>query len=294
MAIFIDNDTKLVVQGITGRDGSFHTLQMMEYGTQVVAGVTPGKGGQTFDGPDGTSAPIFNTMDDAVRETGANTSVIYVPPPFAAGAIMEAVDSGVDLVVCITEGVPVLDMARAHAFARDHGVRVLGPNCPGLISPGKSKVGILPAQIVTEGPIGVVSRSGTLTYEAVFQLTNTGLGQTTCVGIGGDPLIGTNFIDCLEAFEADAETTAVVMIGEIGGTDEQEAAAWVEANMSKPVVGFIAGQTAPPGRRMGHAGAIISGSAGTAEEKMKAFADNGIAVAKRPADIVGLIQDALG
>lgn len=294
MAIFIDNDTKLVVQGITGRDGSFHTLQMMEYGTQVVAGVTPGKGGQTFDGPDGTSAPIFNTMDDAVRETGANTSVIYVPPPFAAGAIMEAVDSGVDLVVCITEGVPVLDMARAHAFARDHGVRVLGPNCPGLISPGKSKVGILPAQIVTEGPIGVVSRSGTLTYEAVFQLTNTGLGQTTCVGIGGDPLIGTNFIDCLEAFEADAETTAVVMIGEIGGTDEQEAAAWVKANMSKPVVGFIAGQTAPPGRRMGHAGAIISGSAGTAEEKMKAFADNGIAVAKRPADIVGLIQDALG
>ncbi|MEQ8331460.1 MAG: succinate--CoA ligase subunit alpha [Longimicrobiales bacterium] len=294
MAIFIDNDTKLVVQGITGRDGSFHTLQMMEYGTQVVAGVTPGKGGQTFDGPDGTSAPIFNTMDDAVRETGANTSVIYVPPPFAAGAIMEAVDSGVDLVVCITEGVPVLDMARAHAFARDHGVRVLGPNCPGLISPGKSKVGILPAQIVTEGPIGVVSRSGTLTYEAVFQLTNTGLGQTTCVGIGGDPLIGTNFIDCLEAFEADAETTAVVMIGEIGGTDEQEAASWVNANMSKPVVGFIAGQTAPPGRRMGHAGAIISGSSGTAEEKMKAFADNGIAVAKRPADIVGLIQDALG
>ncbi|MEQ9400027.1 MAG: succinate--CoA ligase subunit alpha [Longimicrobiales bacterium] len=294
MAIFIDNDTKLVVQGITGRDGSFHTLQMMEYGTQVVAGVTPGKGGQTFDGTDGTSAPIFNTMDDAVRETGANTSVIYVPPPFAAGAIMEAVDSGVDLVVCITEGVPVLDMARAHAFARDHGVRVLGPNCPGLISPGKSKVGILPAQIVTEGPIGVVSRSGTLTYEAVFQLTNTGLGQTTCVGIGGDPLIGTNFIDCLEAFEADAETTAVVMIGEIGGTDEQEAAAWVKANMSKPVVGFIAGQTAPPGRRMGHAGAIISGSAGTAEEKMKAFADNGIAVAERPADIVGLIQDALG
>lgn len=293
MAIFIDNDTKLVVQGITGRDGSFHTRQMMEYGTQVVAGVTPGKGGQTFDGPDGTSAPIFDTMDLAVRETGANTSVIYVPPPFAAGAIMEAVDAGIDLVVCITEGVPVLDMARAHAFARDHGARVLGPNCPGLISPGKSKVGILPAQIVAEGPIGVVSRSGTLTYEAVFQLTNVGLGQTTCVGIGGDPLIGTNFIDCLEAFENDPDTTAVVMIGEIGGTDEQEAAEWVKANMSKPVVGFIAGQTAPPGRRMGHAGAIISGSAGTAEEKMKAFQDNGIAVAKRPADIVGLIQDAL-
>jgi succinyl-CoA synthetase alpha subunit len=293
MAIFIDNDTRLVVQGITGRDGSFHTSQMMEYGTQVVAGVTPGKGGQTFEGPDGASVPIFNAMDEAVAETGANTSVVYVPPAFAANAILEAADSGVSLVVAITEGVPVLDMARAHAFARDKGVRILGPNCPGLISPGKSKVGILPAQIVAEGPIGVVSRSGTLTYEAVFQLTNVGLGQTTCVGIGGDPLIGTNFIDCLAAFEADAETSAVVMIGEIGGTDEQEAAAFVKANMSKPVVGFIAGQTAPPGRQMGHAGAIISGSAGTAEEKMKAFEDNGIAVAQRPADIVGLIQDAL-
>lgn len=293
MSIFIDSDTKLVVQGITGRDGSFHTNQMIEYGTQVVAGVTPGKGGQTFEGPDGAKVPIFNSMDQAVAETGANTSVIYVPPAFAGGAILEAADSGVDLVVAITEGIPVLDMARAHAFARDKGVRVLGPNCPGLISPGKSKVGILPAQIVTEGPIGVVSRSGTLTYEAVFQLTNVGLGQTTCVGIGGDPLIGTNFIDCLEAFENDSETTAVVMIGEIGGTDEQEAAEYVSQHMSKPVVGFIAGQTAPPGRRMGHAGAIISGSAGTAEEKMKAFEDNGIAVAKRPADIVGLIQEAL-
>jgi succinyl-CoA synthetase alpha subunit len=294
MSIFIDNDTRLVVQGITGRDGSFHTGQMIEYGTQVVAGVTPGKGGQTFEGPDGSKVPIFNAMDEAVAATGANASVVYVPPAFAAGAILEAADSGVELVVAITEGVPVLDMARAHAFARDKGVRILGPNCPGLISPGKSKVGILPAQIVAEGPIGVVSRSGTLTYEAVFQLTNVGLGQTTCVGIGGDPLIGTNFIDCLEAFEADDETTAVVMIGEIGGTDEQEAAAYVKANMSKPVVGFIAGQTAPPGRRMGHAGAIISGSAGTAEEKMKAFEDNGISVAKRPADIVGLIQNALG
>ncbi|MGY8777875.1 MAG: succinate--CoA ligase subunit alpha [Longimicrobiales bacterium] len=293
MAIFIDSDTRLVVQGITGRDGSFHTRQMMEYGTQVVAGVTPGKGGQTFEGPDGKTAPIFNSMDEAVAQTGANTSVIYVPPAFAANAILEAVDSGVALVVAITEGVPVLDMARAHAFARDRGVRILGPNCPGLLSPGKSKVGILPAQITAEGPIGVVSRSGTLTYEAVFQLTNVGLGQTTCVGIGGDPLIGTNFIDCLEAFEADPDTSAVVMIGEIGGTDEQEAAAWVKANMSKPVVGFIAGQTAPPGRQMGHAGAIISGSSGTAEEKMKAFEDNGISVAKRPADIVGLIQEAL-
>jgi succinyl-CoA synthetase alpha subunit len=293
MSIFIDSDTKLVVQGITGRDGSFHTLQMMEYGTQVVAGVTPGKGGQTFEGPDGATVPIFNSMDVAVAQTGANTSVIYVPPAFASDAILEAADSGVSLVVAITEGVPVLDMARAHAFARDRGVRVLGPNCPGAISPGKSKVGILPARIVTEGPIGVVSRSGTLTYEAVFQLTNVGLGQTTCVGIGGDPLIGTDFIDCLEAFEQDPDTRAVVMIGEIGGTDEQDAARYVRAHLSKPVVGFIAGQTAPPGRRMGHAGAIISGSAGTAEEKMKAFEDNGIPVAKRPVDIVGLIQEAL-
>jgi succinyl-CoA synthetase alpha subunit len=293
MSIFIDSNTRLAVQGITGRDGSFHTTQMMEYGTQVVAGVTPGKGGQTFEGPNGTSVPIFNSMDEAVAKTGANTSVIYVPPAFAADAILEAADSGVSLVVAITEGVPVIDMARAHAFARDRGVRILGPNCPGLLSPGKSKVGILPAQIVTEGPIGVVSRSGTLTYEAVFQLTSVGLGQTTCVGIGGDPLIGTNFIDCLTAFEADPDTTAIVMIGEIGGTDEQEAAAFVSAHMSKPVVGFIAGQTAPPGRRMGHAGAIISGSAGTAEEKVRAFEENGIAVAKRPADIVGLIQDAL-
>jgi succinyl-CoA synthetase alpha subunit len=293
MSIFIDSDTRLVVQGITGRDGSCHTQQMMEYGTEVVAGLTPGKGGQSFEGPDGATVPIFNSMDQAVAETGANTSVVYVPPAFAANAILEAADSGVDLVVAITEGVPVLDMARAHAFARDHGVRILGPNCPGLISPGKSKVGILPAQIVAEGPVGVVSRSGTLTYEAVFQLTNVGLGQTTCVGIGGDPLIGTNFIDCLAAFEADGDTQAIVMIGEIGGTDEQEAAAFVAEHVSKPVVGFIAGQTAPPGRRMGHAGAIISGSAGTAEEKMKAFEDNGIPVAKRPADIVGLIQDAL-
>jgi succinyl-CoA synthetase alpha subunit len=293
MAIFIDADTRLAVQGITGRDGSFHTFQMMEYGTQVVAGVTPGKGGQCFEGPDGRSVPIFNSMDEAVAESGANTSVVYVPPAFAANAILEAVDSGVELVVAITEGIPVLDMARAHAFARSRGVRVLGPNCPGLLSPGKSKVGILPAQIVTEGPIGVVSRSGTLTYEAVFQLTNVGLGQTTCVGIGGDPLIGTNFIDCLRAFNDDPDTSAIVMIGEIGGTDEQEAAAFVSEHVSKPVVGFIAGRTAPPGRRMGHAGAIISGSAGTAEEKVKSFQDNGIAVAERPVDIVGLIQDAL-
>jgi len=293
MAIFIDKNTKLVVQGITGRDGSFHTSQMIEYGTQVVAGVTPGKGGQFFDGPGGKKVPIFDCMDEAVKATSANTSVIYVPPAFAASAVMEAVDSGVDLVVAITEGVPVLDMARAHAFARDRGVRILGPNCPGLLSPGKSKVGILPAQIVAEGPVGVVSRSGTLTYEAVFQLTSVGLGQTTCVGIGGDPLIGTNFIDCLKAFEADPDTKAIVMIGEIGGTDEQEAAEYVKAHLTKPVVGFIAGQTAPPGRQMGHAGAIISGAAGTAADKMQAFKDNGIAVAQRPKDIVGLIQEAL-
>lgn len=292
MAIFIDENTRLVVQGITGRDGSFHTTQMMEYGTAVVAGVTPGKGGQTFEGPNGAGVPIFDGVDKAVSEAGANTSVIYVPPAFAAGAILEAVDAGVDLVVAITEGIPVQDMARAHAYARDHGVRVIGPNCPGLISPGKAKVGILPAQIVTPGPIGVISRSGTLTYEAVYQLTTAGLGQTTCVGIGGDPLIGTNFIDCLKAFGEDSETEAIVMIGEIGGTDEQEAAQYVHDHMDIPVVGFIAGQTAPPGRRMGHAGAIISGASGTAADKMKAFAEAGIAVAKRPADIVDLIKDA--
>ena len=293
MAILVDEDTKLVVQGITGRDGSFHTLQMMEYGTAVVAGVTPGKGGQTFEGPEGTSVPIFNSMDVAVSETGANTSAVYVPPAFAAGAVEEAADAGVSLIVAITEGVPVQDMARALAFARDHEARVLGPNCPGVISPGKAKVGIIPGNIVRPGPVGVISRSGTLTYEAVILLTKAGVGQTTCVGIGGDPLIGTNFVDALEAFADDAETEAIVMIGEIGGTDEQEAAQWVREHLDIQVVGFIAGQTAPPGRRMGHAGAIISGSSGTAEEKMKAFEENGIAVAKRPADIVGLIQGAL-
>jgi succinyl-CoA synthetase alpha subunit len=293
MAILVDENTRLVVQGITGRDGSFHTLQMMEYGTAVVAGVTPGKGGGTFDGPNGCSVPIFNAMDEAVSETGANTSIVYVPPAFASGAIEEAVDAGISLVVAITEGIPVLDMARAHAFARDHGTRVLGPNCPGVISPGKAKVGIIPDQIVTPGPVGVISRSGTLTYEAVIQLTNAGIGQTTCVGIGGDPLIGTNFVDALEAFSEDPETEAIVMIGEIGGTDEQEAAEWVNEHLDIPVVGFIAGQTAPPGRQMGHAGAIISGSSGTAEEKTKAFEENGISVATRPVDIVGLIQDAL-
>lgn len=294
MAIFIDENTRLVVQGITGRDGSFHTAQMIDYGTQVVAGVTPGKSGRSFAGPKGEKVPIFNSMDVAVAATNANTSVIYVPPAFAAGAIMEAADAGIKLIVAITEGVPVLDMARVHAFARDKGARVLGPNCPGLISPGKCKVGILPGQIVTQGPVGVISRSGTLTYEAVYHLTNAEIGQTTCVGIGGDPLIGTTFVDCLEAFARDPETKAVVMIGEIGGTDEQEAASYVREHVRLPVVGFIAGQTAPPDRRMGHAGAIISGSAGTAVEKMAAFEAAGIQVAKRPAEIAELVAVELG
>ncbi|MFL5540318.1 MAG: succinate--CoA ligase subunit alpha [Longimicrobiaceae bacterium] len=289
MSIFIDDSTRLVVQGITGRDGSFHTKQMMEYGTHVVAGVTPGKGGQSFEG----GVPIFDTVEEAVRETGANTSVIYVPPAFAADAMFEAADAGIDFIVCITEGVPVLDMTRVRPYVREKGARLLGPNCPGLLSPGKSKVGIIPGHITQPGNVGLVSRSGTLTYEVVFKLKQAGLGTTTCVGIGGDPINGTDFIDCLAAFEADPETQAVVMIGEIGGTDEQDAARYVKENLSKPVVGFIAGQTAPPGRRMGHAGAIISGSAGTAEEKMQAFRDNGIGVARRPLDVVGLIQEAL-
>lgn len=293
MSVFIDNNTRLIVQGITGRDGSFHTHQMAAYGTQVVAGVTPGKGGQTFTCENGVKVPIFNTVEEARRETGANASVIYVPPAFASGAIMEAADAGVEFIVAITEGVPVQDMARAFSLVKDRGVRLLGPNCPGLISPGKAKVGIIPGQITTAGPVGVVSRSGTLTYEAVYQLTHAGIGQTTCVGIGGDPIIGTNFIDCLRAFGEDGDTEAVVMIGEIGGTDEQEAAAWARDNLSIPVVGFIAGQTAPPGRRMGHAGAIISGSAGTAEEKMKVFEECGIAVARRPAEIRVLIEEKL-
>jgi succinyl-CoA synthetase alpha subunit len=289
VSTFIDRDTRLLVQGITGRDGSFHTKQMLEYGTRVVAGVTPGKGGQTFEG----KVPIFNTVSDAVTATGANTSVIYVPPMFAADAMMEAADAGVRLVVAITEGVPVLDMTRVYPFVKDRGVRLIGPNCPGLISPGRSKVGIIPGRICAEGPVGVVSRSGTLTYEVVYQLTRAGIGQTTCVGIGGDPINGTSFIDCLAAFEADPETRAVCMIGEIGGTDEQDAARFVAAQMKKPVVGFIAGQTAPPGRRMGHAGAIISGSAGTAAEKVQSFVDAGIAVARRPADFVPLVQACL-
>jgi succinyl-CoA synthetase alpha subunit len=289
VSVFIGKDTTLLVQGITGRDGSFHTKQMIEYGTRVVAGVTPGKGGQAFEG----TVPVYNTVADAVQATGANTSVIYVPPPFAADAIIEAADAGVELIVAITEGVPVLDMTRVYPFVKERGVRLLGPNCPGLITPGESKVGIIPGRICTPGPVGVVSRSGTLTYEVVYQLTRAGIGQTTCVGIGGDPINGTNFIDALEAFEKDPATKVVCMMGEIGGTDEQEAAEFVKRHMTKPVVGFIAGQTAPPGRRMGHAGAIISGSAGTAAEKIQAFLEAGMGVAKRPMDFVELVKARL-
>jgi succinyl-CoA synthetase alpha subunit len=289
MSIFIGRQTRLLVQGITGRDGSFHTRQMMEYGTQVVAGVTPGKGGQQFEG----TVPVFNTVADAVRATGANTSVIYVPPGGAAGAIYEAADAGIEFIVCITEGVPVMDMTRVMPFVRDRGARLLGPNCPGLITPGESKVGIIPGNICAPGRVGLVSRSGTLTYEVVNHLTKNGIGQSTCVGIGGDPIIGTNFIDCLRAFQDDPGTDAIVMMGEIGGTDEQNAAEFVRQYVSKPVVGFIAGQTAPKGRRMGHAGAIISGSSGTAEEKMQAFEAAGIAVMKRPVDVVELVKAKL-
>jgi succinyl-CoA synthetase alpha subunit len=289
VSIFLGTQTRLVIQGITGRDGSFHAKQMMEYGTSVVAGVTPGKGGQTFE----SKVPIFNTVHDAVQATRANTSVIYVPPAYAADAIMEAADAGVTFIVCITEGVPVLDMTKVYPFVKERGARLLGPNCPGAITPGESKVGIIPGRICTPGPIGVVSRSGTLTYEVVYQLTRAGLGQSTCVGIGGDPINGTNFIDCLQAFEADPKTKAVCMMGEIGGTDEQEAADFVKREMKKPVVGFIAGQTAPPGRRMGHAGAIISGSAGTAAEKIEAFKSAGIGVAKRPVEFVELVKARL-
>jgi succinyl-CoA synthetase alpha subunit len=286
VSIFINRDTRLVVQGITGRDGSFHAKQMIAYGTRIVAGVTPGKGGQRFEG----TVPIFDTVADAVRETGANTSVIYVPALAAPAAVYEAADAGIATIVCITEGIPVLDMTLVLPYVRERGARLIGPNCPGVISPGQSKVGIIPGNICQPGRIGVVSRSGTLTYEIIHQLSTNGLGQSSCVGIGGDPLIGTNFIHCLEAFAADSETDAVVMIGEIGGTDEQQAASFVQARMKKPVVGFIAGQTAPPGRRMGHAGAIISGSSGTASEKMAAFAAAGIAVMKRPADVVPLLK----
>jgi succinyl-CoA synthetase alpha subunit len=262
---------------------------MIDYGTQVVAGVTPGKGGQRFE----DAVPVFNTVADAVEETGADTSVIYVPPAFATGAMFEAADAGIKLIVCITEGLPVVDMTKVLPFLEERGVRLIGPNCPGVISPGQSKVGIIPGNICAPGNIGLVSRSGTLTYEVVDQLTRHNMGQSTCVGIGGDPLIGTNFIDCLEAFENDPDTAGIVMMGEIGGTDEQQAAEYVREHVTKPVVGFIAGQTAPPGRRMGHAGAIISGSSGTAAEKMAAFEDAGIGVMKRPIEVVELLKARL-
>ena len=286
MSIFLDQSARLVVQGITGRDGSFHTRQMISYGTKVVAGVTPGKGGQLFDGV----VPIFDTVADAVSETQANMTVIYVPAAAAASAVFEAADAGIGLVVCITEGIPVLDMTRVLPYLRERGTRLIGPNCPGLISPGKSKVGIIPGNICRPGRIGVVSRSGSLTYEIVHQLSTQGYGQSSCIGIGGDPLIGTSFLHCLSAFQADPETDAVVLIG---GTDEQQAAEFVTKALTKPVIGFVAGQTAPPGRRMGHAGAIISGSSGTAAEKMAAFERAGIAVMRRPADVVPLLKERL-
>jgi len=291
VSIFADADTRLLVQGITGREGSFHTRQMLEYGTTLVAGVTPGKGGQTFEG----KVPVFNTVAEAVRATGANASVIYVPPMAAAAAIVEAADAGLGLIVCITEGIPVMHMSRAMPFVRARGVRLIGPNCPGLITPGtRTKIGIIPGNICAPGRVGLVSRSGTLTYEVVNHLTRAGIGQSTCVGIGGDPIIGTNFIDCLRAFQEDPGTDAIVMMGEIGGTDEQNAAAFVKERVTKPVVGFIAGQTAPKGRRMGHAGAIISGSSGTAEEKLAAFEAAGIGIMRRPVEAVSLLQARLG
>jgi succinyl-CoA synthetase alpha subunit len=296
MSILVDRGTRLVVQGITGRDGAFHTRQMIDYGTKVVAGVTPGKGGETVHG-----VPVFDTVAEAMAETRCNTSVIYVPAPFAADAVFEAADAGLGLIVCITEGIPVRDNLAAYhhvATLRERNgkgrPRLVGPNCPGLLSPGQSKVGIMPGHICKPGPVGVVSRSGTLTYEVVHQLTGAGLGQSTCLGIGGDPVIGTNFVDALELFEADPQTEAIVLIGEIGGNDEEEAARFVKRHIRKPVVAFVAGQTAPPGKRMGHAGAIISGGSGTAAEKMAAFKAAGIPVARIPSEIPELIAESLG
>jgi len=288
LSVLVDKSTRLVVQGITGKEGTFHTKQMVEYGTNVVGGVTPGKGGTTHE-----DIPVFNTVADAVKEAGANASVIYVPPSFAADAVMEAADAGIPVVVCITEGIPTLDMVKVKEYLKDKPTRLIGPNCPGIISPGKCKIGIMPGHIHREGPIGVVSRSGTLTYEAVGQLTALGLGQSSAIGIGGDPIVGTTHVDALRLFQADHETTGIVMIGEIGGTAEEEAAAFAKENVTKPIVAFIAGQTAPPGRRMGHAGAIIAGGKGTAAEKMKALAEAGIHVVKSPADIGKAMKEAL-
>jgi succinyl-CoA synthetase alpha subunit len=289
MSILIDKSTRVIVQGLTGREGTFHAKACAEYGTKIVGGVTPGKGGTTHEG-----FPVFNTVQEAVDKTGADASLILVPPPFAADAIMEAADAEIELIVCITEGVPTLDMVRAWEFLQNRRARLIGPNCPGIISPGKCKIGIMPGHIHREGPIGIVSRSGTLTYEAVYQLTTRNIGQSTALGIGGDPIIGTNFLDALELFNKDPQTEAVVMIGEIGGNAEETAAGYVKARMKKPVVGFIAGQTAPPGRRMGHAGAIISGGKGTAAEKIKAMESAGIRVAKSPADIGDMVVAAMG
>ncbi len=289
MSILVDKNTRLVVQGITGGEGTFHTRQMIEYGTNVVAGVTPGKGGQKFD----DKIPVYNTVAEAVSKEGANAAVIFVPPAFAADAIIESASAGVAVVVCIAEGIPTLDMVKVFEFLKNRPTRLVGPNCPGVISPGKAKVGIMPGFIHKEGSVGLVSRSGTLTYEAVHQLTILGIGQTTCLGIGGDPVIGTNFVDALGLFERDPETKAVVMIGEIGGTAEEEAAKFVKENMSKPVVSFIAGRTAPPGRRMGHAGAIIAGGKGTAAEKMEALRSAGVHVCESPADIGKTVAKAM-
>jgi succinyl-CoA synthetase alpha subunit len=289
MAVLLDTNTRLIVQGLTGREGTFHAKAAQAYGTKVVGGVTPGKGGTTHEG-----WPVFNSVHDAVKETGANASVIFVPPPFAADAIMEAADANVALAVCITEGIPVIDMLKVMTFLEGKPTRLIGPNCPGIISPGKGKAGIIPHNIVREGRIGIVSKSGTLTYEAIHQLSRQGMGQTTCIGIGGDPLIGTSFIDALTLFAADSDTEAVIMIGEIGGTAEQDAAAWIKNTFKKPVVGFIAGQTAPPGRRMGHAGAIIAGGQGTAAEKMDALTQAGVHVVKSPADMGTKMKEALG
>ena len=288
MSVLVDQNTRLIVQGFTGREGTFHAQQAIAYGTQVVGGVTPGKGGTTH-----LERPVFDTVAQAVRETGANATVIFVPPPFAADAIMEAADAGLALAVCISEGIPALDMVRAWEFLQGRKTRLIGPNCPGIISPGKCKIGIMPGHIHLQGHVGVVSRSGTLTYEAVGQLTRLGIGQSTCIGIGGDPIIGTTFLDALELFNADPDTHAIVMIGEIGGNAEETAAAYVKAHVKKPVVGFVAGQTAPPGRRMGHAGAIIAGGSGKASDKIKAMEEAGIAVCSSPADIGEKIQSRL-